>query len=72
VFNILADHMGKAVPVFNVIMGSRKTGLYNEVFTKLKTAFPSFKPQQVMADFEAGLRKGLTTHFPDTKVFGCR
>jgi hypothetical protein len=64
--------MGKAVPLFNVIMESRKTGLYLEVFKKINSVYPNFKPQQVMADFEAALRKGFSTTFPDSKVFGCR
>jgi len=64
--------MGKAIPIFNVIMESRKTGLYKDVFRRIQAAYPNFKPQQAMSDFEASMRKGFTSIFPDSKLLGCR
>lgn len=72
VLNILADYHGQAVCVMTVIMTSRKLPLYNLVFNFLKTKFPIWQPHYVMADYEAALRKALTTAFPSAKVLGCR
>jgi len=53
-------------------MTSRKVGLYKAVFKKIAEKLPAFKPHQIMADFEASMRKAILSVFPDTKLFGCR
>ena len=59
VFNILADYHGKAVCVFNVVMTCRKFELYKRVLERIRDRFPSFKPQQLMADYESAMRRGF-------------
>jgi len=53
-------------------MTSRKVGLYKAVFRTIKDKLPAFTPHQIMADFEASMRKAILATFPDTKLFGCR
>ena len=68
----MADYNGNAVVVFTIVMTSRKVGLYRKVMELLKVHFPAFNPQQLMADYEASLRKAIKESFPNTRLFGCR
>ena len=72
VFNILADYHGKAVCVFNVVMTCRKFKLYKRVLEKIRDCFPSFNPQQLMADYDSAMRRGLKKTYPDARLLGCR
>lgn len=72
VFNILADYHGHAVVVFTVIMTSRRRALYDKVFALIRSTYPNFKPAQMMADYELGMRKAFKEKYPSSKLYGCR
>lgn len=72
VFNILAERNGHGVLLFSVIMTSRKLALYERVFQKIKDHFPTFKPPNMMSDYEASMRKAFKKKFPTSRLLGCR
>jgi hypothetical protein len=72
VLNVLADYQGTSVPVFIVVMSCRKYKLYEGVFKQIKDLFPDFRPQELMADWEAALRRSINMIFPDARLLGCR
>jgi hypothetical protein len=72
VLNILGDYHGNAVAVFTIIMESRSVALYRKVLDLLKSVFPEFQPKQLMADYEAAMRKAVKVTFPTTRLYGCR
>ena len=72
VLNIIGDYHGNAVSDFTVIMTSRKVALYKKVLEHLKTQYPEFQPKQMMADYEAAMRKAVKATFPTTHLYGCR
>jgi hypothetical protein len=72
VLNVLADYQETSVPVFIVVMSCRKYKLYEGVFKQIKDLFPDFRPQELMADWEAALRRSINMIFPDARLLGCR
>jgi len=72
VFHLVADYHDQAVGILTVVMTTRKYKMYQLLFKKIQEIFPNFSPQMVMADYEAAMRKGLKTTFPDMRLLGCR
>jgi len=72
VFHLVADFHDKAIGILTVVMTSRKFRMYEALFKKIKEIFPNFKPQMVMTDYEAAMRKGLRKAFRETRLLGCR
>ena len=54
------------------MMACRKFELYKCVMEKICNRFPSFKPQQLMANYESAMRRGFKKTFPDARLLGCR
>jgi hypothetical protein len=72
VFNVLTERNGHGLLLFSVIMTSRKLALYERVFQKIKEHYPTFNPPNMMADFEASMRKAFKKKFPASRLLGCR
>ena len=60
-----------AFPVITVLMTGKSERLYKQVLRQLKQDLPSFKPVNVMADFERATRNAVRAEFPATIVNGC-
>lgn len=58
-------------PVFFVLMTNKRTELYLDVFKYIDDNVFQLQPAQFMADFEAGLRKAIQTHYPEASLYGC-
>lgn len=69
---MLADYNGQAVCVFSVCMTSHTTALYKSVFRELQRLFPAFQPTELMADYEAALRRAIRNTMPLVRLLGCR
>ena len=72
VFNIIADYNGHAILLFTVVMTSRRLALYEKVLDVIKGHYPTFKPLQMMADYEGAMRKAFMSRFPSSRLYGCR
>jgi hypothetical protein len=73
ILNILVEFRGTVVPVAHCLLTHKFEGLYNEVWSRLKTLVGSeWKPEFCMADYERGLLNSLRTAFPNARVNGCR
>lgn len=70
--NICADYHGRAVCILSVVMTTRKFQLYKKIFARIREIFPDFEPNFLMSDYEAAMRKGIATNFPNTRLLGCR
>jgi hypothetical protein len=73
---VMAELQGKPRPISYVIMTGRKRSAYEAVFTHLKESVFCFDnkqrgPKSVTTDFEIGLRRALTTIFPNISIYGC-
>jgi len=58
--------------VLSVVMTGRKFPLYKKVLKKVRELFPDYAPQQVMADYEASMRKAFTVVYSNSRLLGCR
>lgn len=58
-------------PLFFVLMTDKKTKTYQKVFKYIEDNVFKLQPAQFMADFETGLRKAITSYFPDAPLYGC-
>jgi MULE transposase domain len=56
--------------VVHVMMTCKATGLYIEVFRRLRALF-QLDPTMINTDFEAALTKALKEVFPNAKIHGC-
>lgn len=72
VFTLLADYHDSAVCFCTVVMTCRKYPLYRKVLKMIKTLFPTINIHQIMADYEASMRKAIKTTFPEARLLGCR
>jgi hypothetical protein len=57
-------------PLCLILMTSRSTDLYEKVFTFLSIKL-GLQPVSIMCDFEAGMRKGMTSVWPSALISGC-
>jgi MULE transposase domain len=70
VLNIMCNYKGVVLPVVHVMMTCKATGLYIEVFKRLRALF-QLDPSMINTDFEAALTKALKDVFPNAKIHGC-
>jgi transposase-like protein len=68
----MADYHGKVVPVYHILMTSKSSVLYTEVFKRLKERAPACNPTTIMIDFEASLALALRNVYPGVRIAGCR
>ena len=71
ILNIVANYGAATVSVATVIMSGRRVPLYKKIFDFLRDSFPELKPTVIMADWEAALRKTLSTSFTEARILGC-
>lgn len=51
---------------------TRKTALcYKRVFQFIEENIYDLKPNQIMTDFEGGMRKAINSYYPDVSLKGC-
>jgi hypothetical protein len=70
VMNIMCNYKGVILPVFHVMMTSKSTALYEQIFLRLRAQF-QLKPSTFNTDFEAALTKAIKEVFPDCSIHGC-
>lgn len=58
-------------PLFFVLMSDKKTKTYEKVFKYIEDNVWKFQPAQFMTDFESGLRKAISSYFPNAPLYGC-
>jgi hypothetical protein len=71
VLNFIAEINGIRVAFLHIIMSCKFLRLYEKVFERIKSYFPSLRPDTIIADYEPGLRKALRHNFPDARLSGC-
>lgn len=52
-------------------MTDKKASTYQKVFEYIEDNVFKLQPAQFMADFEAGLRKAISSYFPGVPLYGC-
>ena len=71
--NILVEYKGLVIPVAHILMTSKHEGLYDAIWTELKTLVPGvWAPESAMSDFETAILYSMERAFPGAKVSGCK
>lgn len=52
-------------------MKGKKTSTYERLFKYIEDNVWKLQPAQFITDFESGLRKAISNHFPDVPLYGC-
>lgn len=62
---------GWSVPLVYVLTCDRKRTTYDQIFDALLKVEPKLNPTDITVDFEIGVIKSLSKHFPQAAIHGC-
>jgi len=64
--------MGISIPLFGALMSGKSQNLYTSVLSFMQGLWPEFLPDEIMVDFERGLKNALCEVWTQAAVRGCR
>ena len=70
-FTIFGFFGTKSIPIFYVLMGSKRQDEYNAVFSTIKQHYPYFSLLEAISDFENASKNAFLSNFPNSNHNGC-